>query len=89
MSDKPIAFNEAELSQLQEIVQQNDSFNSWGQAISRSLHCGQDAVLVANLLNFLKNLIEQNAKNTEEIKAKAQSRIADEAAAKTEEKKAS
>ena len=89
MADKPITFNEQEQLQLQQLQQQNDSFNAWGNAISRSLHAGQDSVLVANLLQFLKNLIDQNAQNIEAVKTGAQKRNADEAAKVTEEKKAS
>ena len=89
MADKPVIFNEQEQLELQQLQQQNDSFNAWGAAISRSLHCGQDSVLVANLLNFLKNLVDQNNKNIEAFKTGAQKRIANESAAKDTEKKAS
>lgn len=78
MADKPIIFNEQEQLRLQELQGQNEAFNAWGQAISRSLHSGQDAVLVANLINFLKNLIDQNNKNAEEVKSGAQKRMVDE-----------
>lgn len=88
-ADKPVIFNEAEQLELQQLQQQNDSFNSWGQAITRSLHCGQDSLLVANLIQFFKNMIAQNTKSIEAVSTNAKARIAAEAAAKSEEKKAS
>lgn len=79
-TEKPLIFNEQEQLQLQELQSQNESFNAWGSAISRSLHSGQDTVLVANLLQFLKNLVNQNIKNIDSVSSSAKKRIADEAA---------
>lgn len=84
-SEKPVIFNEAEQLELQQLQQQNESFNAWGSATSRSLHSGQDTLLIANLLQFLKNLITQNNKNIENVTASAKARIASEAAASTSE----
>lgn len=87
-TEKPVIFNEAEQLELQQLQQQNESFNNWGNAISRSLHVGQDTLLVANLLQFLQNLIKQNNKSVENLTANAKQRIAA-ASSSSEEKKAS
>ena len=75
-TEKPVTFNEAEQLELQQLQQQNESFNAWGSATSRSLHSGQDTLLIANLLQFLKNLITQNNKNIENVTAAAKARMA-------------
>ena len=75
-TEKPVIFNETEQLELQQLQSQNESFNAWGSAISRSMHSGQDTLLVANLLQFLKNLITQNTKNIDNVTASAKARIA-------------
>jgi DNA polymerase II small subunit/DNA polymerase delta subunit B len=87
-NDKPVTYNEQEQLQLQNLKTQNDSFNAWGSAISRSLHIGSDTLLVANLLQFLKNLIGQNDNQAKQLEIAAKAR-ANTASADESEQKAS
>jgi len=87
-SDKPVIFNEQEQLQLQNLQKQGEDFTAWKTAMTRSLHSGQDSILVANLIQFLQNLIQQVAQQIELVTANAKRRIADEAKAKTETPKA-
>lgn len=78
MSEKPLIFNEQEQLQLQQLQTQGADYSAWGHAISRSLHSGQDSLLVSGLLQFLNSLISQANKQVEQLTVNAKQRIAQE-----------
>lgn len=84
MSNNPIVFNEAEQLKLQELEAQIQGFSNFKNAVSRSLHAGQDSPIIANLLTFLHNMALQSSNQVEDLKKSAQGR----ADAPKEEKKA-
>lgn len=80
----PVVFNEAEQLKLTELNNQIQGFTNFKNAVSRSLHAGQDSVIIANLLTFLHNMALQSQTQADELNKSAQAR----ADAPKEEKKA-
>lgn len=73
MSDQPIYTPEEQLK-LRELEAQSQGISNFKNAVTRSLHCGQDSAIIANLLQFLSDLISQTVQQIEQIKIGAQSR---------------
>lgn len=76
MSERPTTFTEEEQLKLQELESQGQGFANFKAAITRSLHSGQDSVIIANLLQFLHNMTQQSAQQIEEVQKAAKARTA-------------
>ena len=74
--DKPVIFNEQEQLQLQNLQKQCEDFTTWKNVLNRSLYCGLDTILVANLLQFLQNLVQQCGQQIELVTNNAKKRNA-------------
>jgi len=74
MSEQPVIYNEQEQKQLQQLDAQVQGFANFKNATLRSLHSGQDAKIVADLVQFLHEIGSQAVKQAETIKAAAEAR---------------
>ena len=69
-----IIYNEQEQKQLQELQKNAEGFANFRNLVARSLYSGQDAMLAAQLLQFLGQMATDAAKQIEQINATADQR---------------
>lgn len=74
MSSLPVIFTAEEQQKLAELKQQILGFQNFETAVSRSLHSGEDALIIHRLLQFLKELSTQSMKQMEDIESQAKKR---------------
>lgn len=74
MSDRPITFTEQEQLKLQELERQAQGFANFKNAVTRSMHSGQDSSLIAQLLQFLHDMAVQSANQIDDLRKTAQQR---------------
>lgn len=83
----PVTFTADEQIKLTELEGQARGFSEFRNAVARSLHSGQDAGTISNLLQFLQNMALQSSHQIEEVKKAAANRKPEVVEEKSETKK--